>query len=74
MASQSAEDFHEDVLRNVGAKIGFRTTCPASRKVAGFLRGRGGADLSAENEKLDVGVALVSTPDDVRARRTYMFE
>ena len=74
VASQSAEDFHEDVLRNVGAKIVFRTNYPASKKVAGFLRGRGGADLSPEIEKLDVGVALVSTPDEAQARRTYMYE
>lgn len=74
VASQSAEDFHDDVLRNVGAKIVFRTNFPASKKVAGFLRGRGGADLSAEIEKLDVGVALVSTPDEAQARRTFMLE
>ena len=74
VASQSAEDFHEDVLRNVGAKIVFRTNFPASKKVAGFLRGRGGIDLSTEIEKLDVGVALVSTPDEAQARRTFMLE
>jgi DNA phosphorothioation-dependent restriction protein DptH len=74
VASQSTEDFHEDVLRNVGAKIVFRTNYPASKKVAGFLRGRGGADLSSEIEKLDVGVAFVSTPDEAQARRTFMAE
>lgn len=74
VASQSAEDFHEDVLRNVGAKIVFRTNYPASKKVAGFLRGRGGADLSAEIERLEVGVAFVSTPDEAQARRVFMFE
>ncbi|MCL3862945.1 helicase HerA domain-containing protein [Actinotalea sp. K2] len=72
VASQSVEDFHDDILRNVGAKIIFRTNYPASRKVAGLLRGRGDADLSAEIEKLGVGAAYVSTPDETRARRVYM--
>lgn len=72
VSSQSVEDFHDDVLRNVGAKIIFRTNYPASRKVAGLLRGRGDADLSPEIEKLGVGAAYVSTPDETRARRVYM--
>ena len=74
VASQSVEDFHDDILRNVGAKIIFRTNYPASRKVAGLLRGRGDADLSSEIEKLGVGAAYVSTPDETRARRVYMTE
>lgn len=72
VSSQSVEDFHDDVLRNVGAKVVFRTNYPASRKVAGLLRGRGDADLSPEIEKLGVGAAYVSTPDETRARRVYM--
>lgn len=74
VASQNADDFHRDVLGNAGAKIVFRTNHPASRGVAGFLRGRGGADLSQEIEKLGVGVAYVSTPDNPQARKTYMDE
>lgn len=74
VSSQSVEDFHDDVLRNVGAKIIFRTNYPSSRRVAGLLRGRGDADLSPEIEKLGVGVAYVSTPDETRARRVYMAE
>lgn len=71
-ASQNADDFHKDVLANAGTKIVFRTNFPASRGVAGFLRGRLGADLSVEIEKLGVGVAYVATPENPQARRTYM--
>ena len=74
VASQNADDFHKDVLGNAGTKIVFRTNHPASRGVAGYLRGRGGLDLSVEIEKLSVGVAYVSTPDNPQARRTYMTE
>jgi DNA helicase HerA-like ATPase len=72
VASQSADDFHADVLGNAGTKIVFRTNYPASKAVAGFLRGRSGLDLSQEIEKLDVGVAFVSTPEVAKARRVYM--
>ncbi|GAA2375230.1 ATP-binding protein [Dactylosporangium salmoneum] len=72
MASQGMSDFHRDVLGNAGTKIVFRTNFPASKYVAGFLRGRGDQDLSREIEQLDVGVAYVSTPDHVQARRVYM--
>jgi DNA phosphorothioation-dependent restriction protein DptH len=74
VASQNTDDFHKDVLGNAGTKIVFRTNHPASRSVAGYLRGRGGVDLSVEIEKLNVGVAYVSTPDNPQARRTYMRE
>lgn len=74
VASQNADDFHRDVLGNAGAKIVFRTNHPASRAVAGYLRGRGGVDLSLEIERLNVGVAYVSTPGQPQARRTYMKE
>lgn len=72
VASQNADDFHRDVLGNAGTKIVFRTNHPASRAVAGYLRGRSGVDLSIEIERLNVGVAYVSTPDNPQARRTYM--
>ena len=71
-ASQGVEDFHTQVLENAGAKIVFRTDFPASRKVAGFLRGRGGQDMSEQIERLGVGQAYVSTPDVSQARRVYM--
>jgi hypothetical protein len=74
VASQNADDFHRDVLGNAGAKIVFRTNHPASRAVAGYLRGRGGVDLSVEIERLSVGVAYVSTPDHPQARKAYMRE
>lgn len=72
VASQNVDDFHSDVLGNAGTKIVFRTNFPASKKVSNFLRGRKGADLSQEIEKLNVGVAYVSTPDVAQARRVYM--
>jgi len=74
VASQNTDDFHRNVLGNAGTKIVFRTNHPASRSVAGYLRGRGGVDLSVEIERLSVGVAYVSTPDSPQARRTYMRE
>jgi len=72
VASQNANDFHKDVLGNAGTKIVFRTNHPDSRAVAGYLRGRSGLDLSLEIERLNVGVAYVSTPNHPQARRAYM--
>ena len=72
VASQNAKDFHKDVLGNAGTKIVFRTNYPESRGVAGYLRGRSGLDLSLEIERLNVGVAFVSTPGSPQARRVYM--
>jgi hypothetical protein len=72
VASQGAADFHKDVVGNAGTKIVFRTNFPASKQVAGYLRGRSGQDLSMEIEKLGVGQAYVSTPDSPQARKTYM--
>ena len=72
VASQGAADFHKDVVGNAGTKIVFRTNFPASKQVAGYLRGRSGQDLSLEIEKLGVGQAYVSTPDVPQARRTRM--
>ena len=72
VASQGAADFHRDVVGNAGTKIAFRTNFPASKQVAGFLRGRSGQDLSMEIEKLAVGQAYVSTPDSPQARRIQM--
>lgn len=72
VASQNVDDFHADVLGNAGTKIVFRTNFPASKKVSNFLRGRKGSDLSQEIEKLNVGVAYVSTPEIAQARKVYM--
>lgn len=72
VASQNVDDFHNDVLGNAGTKIVFRTNYPASKKVSNFLRGRQGSDLSQEIEKLNVGVAYVSTPESSQARKVYM--
>jgi hypothetical protein len=72
VASQSSEDFHRDVLANAGTKIVFRTNYPSSKAVGGYLRGRTGLDVTQEIEKLDVGVAIVSTPEVAQARKVYM--
>ncbi|MFI6500295.1 ATP-binding protein [Nonomuraea typhae] len=72
VSSQGAADFHRDVLGNAGTKIVFRTNYPASKVVAGFLRGRDGQDLSQQIEQLSVGCAYVATPDHSQARRVYM--
>lgn len=72
VASQNVDDFHADVLGNAGTKIVFRTNFPASKKVSNFLRGRSGVDISQEIERLNVGVAYVSTPDAAQARKVYM--
>lgn len=74
VASQSADDFHRDVLGNAGTKIVFRTNYPASKAVGGLLRGRTGADVTQEIEKLAVGAAYVSTPEIAQARKVYMCE
>jgi hypothetical protein len=74
VASQSADDFHKDVLNNAGTKIVFRTNFPASKEIAKILRGRNGVDLSQSIETLGVGVAFVSTPDGPSARKVYMSE
>lgn len=72
VASQGLEDFRRQVLENAGTKIVFRTNFPASKAVAGFLRGRAGQDLSQQIEQLGVGQAYVATPDEVQARKIYM--
>jgi DNA phosphorothioation-dependent restriction protein DptH len=72
VASQGVDDFHKDVLANAGTKVAFRCNFPQSRTVAGFLRGRAGQDMSAALEKLGVGQAYVSTPDQAEARKVFM--
>jgi DNA phosphorothioation-dependent restriction protein DptH len=73
VASQGVDDFHRDVLGNAGLKIVFRTNFPASKTVAGYLRGRAGQDLSKQIELLNVGEAYVSTPDSSQAQKVQMF-
>lgn len=72
VASQGVDDFHRDVLGNAGVKIVFRTNFPASKTVAGYLRGRAGQDLSKQIEQLGVGEAYVSTPNNTQAQRIAM--
>jgi DNA phosphorothioation-dependent restriction protein DptH len=74
VASQGLSDFKREVVLNAGAKIIFRTNFPDSKTVAGFLRGRDGVDLSQTIENLGVGQAFVSTPDDAKARKVFMYE
>jgi hypothetical protein len=72
VASQGVDDFHKDVLSNAGTKVAFRCNFPQSRTVAGFLRGRDGQDMAVELEKLAVGQAYVSTPEQATARKVFM--
>ncbi len=72
VASQGVDDFHKDVLSNAGTKVAFRCNYPQSRTVAGFLRGRDGQDMAVELEKLAVGQAYVSTPEQATARKVFM--
>jgi hypothetical protein len=72
VASQGLADFHPDVLGNAGTKIAFRTNFPMSRKVAGFLRGPKNADIASAIEQLEVGEALVQTPEMTVCSRVRM--
>lgn len=72
VASQGVDDFHRDVLSNAGTKVAFRCNFPQSRKVAGFLRGRAGQDMSTSLENLAVGQAYISTPEQAEARKVFM--
>ena len=62
VASQGMGDFHPEVLATAGTKVIFRTNYPDSRKVAGFIRSRPGAELASRIEQLSVGMAYVQTP------------
>lgn len=72
VASQGLADFHQDVTGNAGTKVVFRTNFPASKKVAGLLRGRQGTDLAAQIEQLGVGEAYVQTTEMTLARKVRM--
>jgi DNA helicase HerA-like ATPase len=72
-ASQGVSDFHPDVLGNAGTKIIFRTNYPSSRKVAGFLKPSRDEKLADKIEQLQVGNALVQTPDMQHALRIRMY-
>jgi DNA phosphorothioation-dependent restriction protein DptH len=63
VASQGIADFHADVLNNIGTKIAFRANRLESRKIASFFKGRAGVDLAAVLESLQVGQAVVQTPE-----------
>ena len=73
VASQGIGDFHQDVLSNAGTKILFRMNYPESRKVAGFIRGRQGQDISERIEQLSVGSAFVQTPEMPYGSVTQMY-
>jgi DNA phosphorothioation-dependent restriction protein DptH len=63
VASQGLNDFHPDIVNNVGTKIIFRMNHSESRKAAGFIRVGQGQDLAARIEDLAVGRAYVQTPE-----------
>lgn len=72
VASQGLADFHPDVLGTAGTKIAFRANYPESRRIAGFFRPRPGQDLAALVEGLEVGRALVQTPEMPTTTRACM--
>jgi DNA phosphorothioation-dependent restriction protein DptH len=72
VASQGLADFHPDVVSNAGTKIAFRANHNESRKIAGFFRMRTGQDGSGVLESLQVGQALVQSPEMETAVRTQM--
>lgn len=73
LASQGLTDFHPDVLGNAGTKIAFRANYPESRKVAGFFRMQPGLDAKTVIESLQVGNAVVQTPEMQVAARVVMY-
>ncbi len=72
VASQGLADFHSDVVGNAGAKIAFRANYPDSRKIAGYFHAKAGYDLVASLEQLQVGQAIVQTPEMSVAARLQM--
>lgn len=63
VASQGLRDFQSDVLANAGTKIAFRANSSESRKIAGYFNGPPGVDIKQLLEGLQVGSALVQTPE-----------
>jgi len=72
VASQGLADFHSDVVGNAGTKIAFRANYPDSRKIAGYFHAKAGYDLVASLEQLQVGHAIVQTPEMPVAARLKM--
>lgn len=72
VASQGLADFHPDVVNNAGTKIAFRANHNESRKIAGFFRMSAGQDGQQILESLQVGRALVQSPEMEAAVRTQM--
>ena len=71
VASQGLADFHPDIVGNAGTKVSFRVNNPDSRKVAAFFQG-GTDDLVSKLEQLQVGEAIVQTPEMKRSMRVKM--
>ncbi len=63
VASQGLNDFHPDILGNVGSKIIFRMNYPESKKASGFIRAYPGQNAVERIEQLSVGSAYVQTPE-----------
>ncbi len=72
IASQSVDDFPDQVVQNAGMKIAFRTNAPASKKVSQMLSADRELDLMNKIEKLGVGQAFVSTPEITRPSKVNM--
>lgn len=63
IASQNLNHFHPNVIGNVGTKILFRTNAPASNQTSQLVTMRPGKDPRKIVENLNVGSALVQTPE-----------
>jgi len=74
VASQGVRDFHAAVFENAGTKLLFRTNYPDSKKAAQLLRARENlGELSKRLENLQVGHALVQTPEMTKCSLARMF-
>jgi DNA helicase HerA-like ATPase len=73
VASQGLNDFHPDIINNVGSKIIFRMNPPESKKAAGLIHGHYGEDVTAHIERLTVGNAYVQTPEMDTAEEVEMY-
>ncbi len=72
VASQSARDFHQDILPNVGTKICFRVNYPESKQIASYLGQHNQNQIIEQIQKLTQGQAFIQTPEMPSAQLTEM--
>jgi len=74
VASQNMQDFRPEVLDNAGTKVIFRTNYPLSKRVAGYLKAPHFIpDVVSKLEGLDVGHALIQTPQMATCAEVEMY-